>query len=178
MYQQTAWWITVLGVLMVAGAFVFVVLRSGERREHAPIQATAYRWRSRLFWLLVAAGVPIMGLTLTDLPYAAAARAGGEAVQVRATAYQWYWELSRSEVPAGRPVVFQVTGADVNHGFGLYDASMRLLAQTQAMPGYTNELVHVFERPGTYRILCLEYCGVAHHAMEAEITVLAAQEGA
>jgi cytochrome c oxidase subunit 2 len=171
MYQEAAWLTTLVGVLIVSGVFIFVALRSGERREYAPIRAVAYRWRSRLFWLLVAAGVPLMGFSLTGLPYTAAERLVGEAVQVQAVAYQWYWDLSRNRAQVGQPVVFHVTGADVNHGFGIYDESMRLLAQTQAMPGYTNKLVQVFERPGTYRILCLEYCGVAHHRMEAEFTI-------
>lgn len=27
--------------------------------------------------------------------------------------------------------------------------------------------------PGVYRVLCLEYCGIAHHEMKAEINVAA-----
>ena len=73
----------------------------------------------------------------------------------------------------GEPVEFRVTSADVNHGFGIYDESLRLLAQTQAMPGYTNRLRFTFQKPGKYRILCLEYCGLGHHEMPAEISVVA-----
>jgi heme/copper-type cytochrome/quinol oxidase subunit 2 len=50
------------------------------------------------------------------------------------------------------PVEFQVTSADVNHGFGIYDRSGRLLAQTQAMPGITNRLVYTFS--GAAPICC------------------------
>jgi len=77
-------------------------------------------------------------------------------------------------VEVGKPVVFKVTGADVNHGFGIYNEDLRLLGQTQAMPGYTNKLVYTFNKPGKYRILCLEYCGLAHHAMITELNVKAA----
>jgi cytochrome c oxidase subunit 2 len=94
---------------------------------------------------------------------------------IRAAGHQWRWELSKTEVVAGKPVEFHVTGADVNHGFGIYDPQLRLVAQTQAMPGYTNVLRHTFAQPGTYRILCLEYCGLAHHAMMSELTVLASE---
>ena len=76
-----------------------------------------------------------------------------------------YWDLDQSEVVAGEPVEFRVTSADVNHGFGVYDATGVLVAQTQAMPGYVNRLTHVFETPGTYQVLCLEYCGLVHHNM-------------
>jgi cytochrome c oxidase subunit 2 len=61
----------------------------------------------------------------------------------------------------------------VNHGFALYDPDMRIVAQTQAMPGYTNVLRYTFREPGVYRVLCLEYCGVGHHEMTAEIKVSA-----
>jgi cytochrome c oxidase subunit 2 len=59
----------------------------------------------------------------------------------------------------------------VNHGFALYDPEFRVVAETQAMPGYTNVLRYTFREPGTYQVLCLEYCGVAHHAMMAQIKV-------
>jgi cytochrome c oxidase subunit 2 len=83
----------------------------------------------------------------------------------------WQWEISQDHVEAGRPVDFQVTSADVNHGFGIYDPDMKIVAQTQAMPGVTNTLRHTFTREGTYRVMCLEYCGLAHHNMTAEFTV-------
>lgn len=90
---------------------------------------------------------------------------------VNVTSAQWHWELDRKKVALGKPVEFRVTSTDVNHGFGLYDQAGRLVAQTQAMPGYVNRLTHVFDAPGTYRVLCLEYCGLAHHEMVAEIIV-------
>ena len=65
----------------------------------------------------------------------------------------------------------RITAEDVNHGFAIYDPSMRIIAQAQAMPGYVNVLRHTFSEPGTYKILCLEYCGLSHHEMAAEFTV-------
>ena len=70
-------------------------------------------------------------------------------------------------------VVFELTSADVNHGFGVYDADGVLLFQVQVIPGDVQEIVHTFERPGTYEILCLEYCGAAHHLMRNTFEVTA-----
>jgi cytochrome c oxidase subunit II len=39
------------------------------------------------------------------------------------------------------------------------------------MPDYTNRLFYTFNVPGHYYVLCLEYCGVAHHAMNTEFDV-------
>ncbi len=75
------------------------------------------------------------------------------------------------ELPADRLVEFRVTSLDVNHGFAIYDQSNRLIAQTQAMPGYVNRLRWKFKEPGNYTILCLEYCGMAHQVMRASLTV-------
>lgn len=90
-------------------------------------------------------------------------------------AHQWYWQLSRKQVEAGVPVEFRVTSADVNHGFAIYAPDDRIVIQTQAMPGFTNKMLHTFRQPGTYRILCLEYCGLDHHGMMTEIKVVAAK---
>jgi cytochrome c oxidase subunit 2 len=61
----------------------------------------------------------------------------------------------------------------VNHGFALYDDQLHLLAQIQAMPGFTNKVRHRFTAPGKYKILCMEYCGLAHHGMVADFEVVA-----
>lgn len=75
------------------------------------------------------------------------------------------------ELPVNKLVEFRVTSLDVNHGFGIYDQSDNLIAQTQAMPGYVNRLRWKFKEPGNYNILCLEYCGMAHQVMRATLTV-------
>jgi cytochrome c oxidase subunit 2 len=100
------------------------------------------------------------------------------AVVIQASGHQWAWEMTPATVQAGQPVEIHVTGADVNHGFGVYDTNHRLVTQTQAMPGYTNVIRHTFSTPGTYRILCLEYCGLGHHTMVAQLVVTAAATGA
>ncbi len=175
--QETAWLITTVSIAALAAIFIWVIRGSRERTEYGAVQQSGYRWRKRLFLLLTAAGIPLMGATLVELPYAASASTGVDALHVNAMGYQWYWQISESKARVGQPVVFHVESADVNHGFGIYNEAMQLVAQTQAMPGYTNELVHVFNEPGTYQILCLEYCGVAHHVMKAEFQVLANNEG-
>ena len=71
----------------------------------------------------------------------------------------------------GDTVVFNVTAGDVNHGLGVYNDASVILGQTQAMPGYTNSLKLTFDEPGTYRFMCMEYCGLAHHAMVLPIEV-------
>jgi cytochrome c oxidase subunit II len=171
MIQSVAWQITLLFVLVLLALFVYVAVRARDKSDGAQVVQTAGRIRTALFWGLVVVFVPVIGYTLTDLPYSPPAAPGGSPQVIKAVGYQWRWELSAAEAQVGKPVAFHVTTADVNHGFGLYDPDLKLVAQTQAMPGYTNVLHHVFTRPGKYQVLCLEYCGLVHHGMMAEIAV-------
>lgn len=174
MYQQLAWQITVTLIAVLGLVFAFIVLNAGKWTEYAPLQKRAYRLRRGFFWALVLLLTPVLVYSMSELPYDSARRQHGTKPQViDAVGYQWYWTLSGNEVTVGRPVEFHVTSADINHGFGVYDEDMRLVGQTQAMPGYVNKLQMVFREPGTYKVLCMEYCGIAHHNMLAEIRAVA-----
>lgn len=166
-------------IAIVAAAFGFVVTRSGKREEYEPIQKKGYKIRNIYFIALFLVLAGALVITIQQLPYDKPAHAAEGAQVVKATGSQFVWELSTTQVQAGKLVEFQVMSADVNHGFGIYDDNMLLLAQTQAMPGYTNKLYHTFKEPGKYQILCMEYCGLAHHYMIGEIEVVAGNgEGA
>lgn len=178
MLHQSVWLISLALMGVLLAVFLFVYSQSHVREDdYTPLQKRAYRLRARLFWVLVLTMGPAMVYHLVDLPYdAARAHAGTGTTVIDAVGHQWYWKLSHDEVRVGEPVVFRVTSADVNHGFGIYDLDLKLVAQVQAMPGYTNNLLHTFDRAGTYRVLCMEYCGIVHHNMIAEIKVIEAQD--
>lgn len=177
MLHESVWLVSLVLMGLILAVFLFVFSQSHVREaDYTPLQKRAYRLRARLFWVLVVTMGPAMVYNLIDLPYGGArAHARTDASQViEAVGHQWRWELSRDEVRVGEPVLFRVTSADVNHGFGIYDTDLKLVAQAQAMPGYTNTMQHTFERTGTYRVLCMEYCGIVHHNMIAEIKVIEA----
>ena len=116
-----------------------------------------------------------MFATLGEWPIAGHAAAAPKAdVVIRATGHQFRWELDRDTVRAGELVEFELSSRDVNHGFAIYKDKKHMVAQTQAMPGYVNKLQVRFAEPGEYEVLCLEYCGIAHHGMRAVIKVVGA----
>lgn len=168
----------------VATVFVYVYLSSGaksSRKEGAKGLNNAQR-----FWfllLLTAALFIFASFTIPKSPYYLFEKESPSKV-VFVAARQYYWALSSKAIGPGNPgtgeaielktgelVEFRVTSLDVNHGFGIYDESNNLIAQTQAMPGYVNRLRWKFEKPGAYKVLCLEYCGIAHAVMRASFTV-------
>lgn len=168
--QLIAWTITLPLLLILSTIFLLVILRSRESADAAAIAKRGYAPRGKLLGLLLIAGALITLATLLPWPHGNA-KTGIDRV-VDATARQWSWSLSETTARVGEQVEFRVTSEDVNHGFALYDPNMQLVGQIQAMPGYTNRLRHRFELAGEYRILCLEYCGLAHHAMSASFTVM------
>ena len=169
-------------ITLVAGVLiVLVALVVASRQTPAPaeqVRTAVYRVRGRYFGLLVAAAAIGLGLTLRRTPYAGAATAS-PALTVTVDGMMWAWRVTAPAgaagadggliVPVGQPVRFEVGAVDVNHGFAVYRPDGSLLGQTQAMPGYRNQLTLVFPEPGTYRVLCLEYCGVGHHSMFTSI---------
>ncbi len=70
-------------------------------------------------------------------------------------------------VPAGKPVVFRMTSADVTHGFLIVGTN----ANTMLVPGYVSQFTTVFKQAGEYLIVCHEYCGLGHHLMAAKLVV-------
>lgn len=166
--QQIAW--TVSLTLMGIIPLLFLWVTMGASRPQPP--GNPFRMRGAVFWVTVITGLAITFATLSPWPMAAQYGAtNAPDVVIQATGHQWRWELSQDTLQVGQEVEFQVTSADVNHGFAIYRNKTQLLTQTQAMPGYVNRLRYTFTEPGEYEVLCLEYCGLAHHAMVAKIIV-------
>ena len=169
--NQTAWVIALSygAVTLVSIALAVWLWLTTWRPLRADREALAHRER---LWLITVA-VSLAGLlaaTLAFTPYDEEATAG-EAQVVEVSASQFFWQFTPPEVKAGAPVEFVLTSRDVNHNFALYDDD-KLLFQVQVVPEYTHRVPYTFERPGTYEVLCLEFCGVGHHKMVGEIRVV------
>ena len=162
---------TILAITLVLMAVVALVFWRVARSVNLEVgSSNAGSRRRTLFWVLVILGVIVTVGSLRQWPHAVSA--GADVVQVNATGELWSWEIDTRKVPVGKQVVFNLHTKDVNHGFGVYDPSGRLVVQMQAMPGYINKVAYVFDEPGQYRVLCLEFCGVGHHDMNDEFEVV------
>jgi cytochrome c oxidase subunit 2 len=71
-------------------------------------------------------------------------------------------------VPAGSTVTLYVTSADVIHGFEVAGTNVNAMV----IPGQVTRMTVEFEDPATYGIVCNEYCGAGHHAMEGRLEVV------
>ncbi len=174
--------ITTLLVSLAIIAVALFVSRSRLSTE-APAAATStiYRIRSVYFVVIIVAIFISLAFTLPMTPYPSKRGDEKPDVTVKATGEMWSWTLTPGSgatpagdnivLPVGKVVEFDVSSKDVNHNFAIYNSAGELIAQVQAMPDYTNRLFYTFNTPGHYYVLCLEYCGLAHHTMNSEFDV-------
>ena len=92
---------------------------------------------------------------------------GNYELYIRAEASPWRFYPDEVIVPIGSTVTFQVTSADVQHGFKLQDTNINFMV----LPGQVSTLTYTFDEPGEYPYICTEYCGVGHQNMYGVITV-------
>ena len=100
---------------------------------------------------------------------------GSEAIQVRVTGHQWWWEVQYPDslpqnwattaneihVPVGRPVVFELRSTDVIHSLW----APNLNGKRDLIPGDENSVWFQADSAGVYRGLCAEFCGHQHAKM-------------
>lgn len=175
--QDIVWAIALIGMGLVALGFIYVIYQAGKPADDAATRKAAHTSHVLRRWLFGALLIIFVGgsyATLHNFPIPPQHTTLGTAQVVEVEGQQWAWKINPGTVHASSPVEFRVTSTDVNHGFAIYAQDGRIVTQTQAMPGFTNKLVHTFDQPGIYKVMCLEYCGVGHAPMTAEISVVAA----
>lgn len=176
--QDAVWTIALVGIGLVGLGFIHVIHQAGKPADdeaRARSARTARRGQAALFALLLVIFVAGSWATLHPYPIPPQHAAGEAPTVVRVVGRMWSWDIEPATIPVRTPIEFRVTSADVNHGFAIYGPNGRILAQTQAMPGYTNKLLHTFTEPGSYTIQCLEYCGLGHAPMTATVEAVAAR---
>jgi len=103
------------------------------------------------------------------------------ATEVHVNARQWMFEIKYPDgrtaineirVPAGTPVKFILSAADVLHGFYLPDFRVKM----DMIPGRVTTLWVQPDRPGSYQIFCTVYCGTGHSNMLAQLIVMPPRE--
>jgi cytochrome c oxidase subunit II len=89
------------------------------------------------------------------------------AYEIFYVAKMWMFEPAEVYIPAGSEVDLYLTSQDVVHGFHIEKKGVNLMA----VPGGITRKTVRFDKPGIYRIVCHEYCGMGHQNMQSEIIV-------
>lgn len=179
----TLWWIMLSGatVILVGVCLLalipFLQARRGDTVSSRAPRDAVWLWGGGLAFPLVTLFALMLYAFAVD-PIDDAARTGAEPVKVEAVARQWVWTFvhpdapggpltteGRLHIPAGRPVEVAIASEDVIHSFWV----PRLAGKRDAIPGRTNTITILADRPGVYGALCAEFCGWGHAGMSFEV---------
>ena len=163
--------------VLVVAALLAAILRR-RRPEESPEDPARERRMQRVVILATGATVGVLAV-LTLVNHATGrqltARPPAEALQIRVTGRQWWWDVEYRDsiashwattaneihVPVGRPVVVELRSADVNHSFWVPNLGVK----RDLIPGEETSIWFRADTAGVYRGQCAEFCGHQHANM-------------
>lgn len=162
--QTLAYTLYALAMIAVVGWFGLRVTRSG----------AGGGVKSALFYafagFLVVCGVSLHIITYNTIPWAPldlkrATITPDRTFDIAVAQHKFALPSPKLQASCGEKVLFNVTSEDLTYGFGLFRQDHSMVFQMQVLPGHKNDILWVFDRPGTYTIRSTEYSGPAGAAM-------------
>lgn len=92
---------------------------------------------------------------------------GEDRYEVVLLAFAWAFQPNEIRIPAGSEVTFIATSNDVIHGVHVEGSRVNMML----IPGQVSRNTYRFDEPGTYDMICHEFCGSGHHIMAGEVIV-------
>ena len=94
----------------------------------------------------------------------------GEDVYIAGQRFNWMGTPVVLE--AGTEYNIHLSSLDVQHGFSIRpEAALSKHTNLQVLPGYEWVMPMTFDEPGTYHIICNEFCGQGHRTMHGRLVV-------
>ncbi len=190
---EVAWlWWLMLGVCTTVFLLVVGAVLAALRHSHVHADRGQARGERRArFAVGAAVGVTVIvlvGLLVASIVTGRAIQAIDQrnAVALRITGYQWWWDVEYEDavparhvrtanelhLPVGRPARIALVSTDVIHSFW----APNLAGKIDLVPGRTNVLWLRADRAGVFRAQCAEFCGVQHAHMALDIVVQPPEE--
>lgn len=175
--------ITVIGIVMMIAAAVMLLKYKASSPEQVGTAKKLSTVQS-IAWVLIPASV-----FMADDFFLAAngwtvwndyRRVPENAMEVKVTAYQWYFEFEYEDgtttdslvMPHNQPVVLRMTSEDVIHNFGLPAYRVK----EDVMPG---RITYIYLNPVDLKdtfVQCAEFCGNDHSVMTTPVRVVPQEE--
>ena len=92
---------------------------------------------------------------------------GGNHYEVHVVAKMWSFDPAEINLPPGADVDLYLSAKDVMHGLYIERTDVNLMA----IPGSVNAARVTFRQPGTYAMVCHEYCGTGHQNMAGRFVI-------
>lgn len=116
---------------------------------------------------LVRCLTPPLAILILCLALPIARAQPGEVREFAVTAKKYAFEPSTFEVTEGDRVRLLVTATDTDHGIEI----KKLDVDELTVEDETTTVEFVASKPGTFTIICAEYCGKGHKTMKATLVV-------
>lgn len=179
--------------LLVEGLLIFALVNYRRRSDDEMPEQVHGNNRLELGWT-VGSGLLVLVLFFFTLGFYQLPRAIPEdqaPLTIEVTGRMWQWEYRYPDsdvlvvqngpaddmfeglnVPAGRPVVLEITSADVQHSFWVPE----LAGKVDAIPGRVQRMWFQVDDPREYIGQCAEYCGTVHYNMLLRVNVMPEDE--
>lgn len=175
--------LAVIVFLLVQGALIYTVIRFRARPGAPDPKPIHGHTTLEIGWTLA----PAFIISLIAIPtvreiWQEALAEPENPVVVDVIGHQWWWEFNypalgvrtanELHLPQGRPVVLNMTSADVIHSFW----APGLAGKRDVMMGRTTRLSFTPDSTGEYMGQCAEFCGESHANMRLKVMVDAAED--
>lgn len=170
------YWISVIFFALIIGLMTWFVVRYRRRRPHDTAQpAPAHSTSLEITWTAIPVIVSVLLFVIGFKSYMNMVTPPRGAYEIAVTGQKWNWLFTypnghtsnELHVPVDRPVLLTMTSEDVIHS--LWIPAFRV--KMDVVPGRYNRTWFEAHTPGTYPLLCTEYCGVGHADMLTTVTV-------
>lgn len=160
---------------LVVSLMVLFVIRYRRRPGVRPQKSPSHHTALEIVWTVIPLGIVAVIFYQSFVAYMDMQTAPPGCYEIRVSARQWKWQFiypnghvdENLHVPVDEPVKLIMTSEDVIHG--LYIPAFRV--KMDLVPGrYTSTWFRAV-RPGTYELLCTEFCGDDHSNMLAAVVV-------
>ncbi len=196
----TTCYVTFAIFLVVGGVLAYATIRFKERgRDPAKAEPPSQSHGNPLVEIgLIAASVLLLVIIAVPtfraiwFAYDIPVEQKGEAYQIVATGYQWWWRFeypgamvklaptgemplataNELVIPAGRPVHIELRTTDVIHSFWV----PKLAGKVDMIPNRANHIWLQADQPGYFYGQCAQFCGVSHAVMRFRVIALDEKE--
>lgn len=168
--------------VFVEGLLIYALVRFRRRSDDEMPEQVHGDMRLELSWTIGSAVLVLILFFFTLGFYQQDRSLPDGAYTVQVTGRTWAWDFGYEDtgvtttetlnVPAGQPVLLEISSEDVQHSFWVPE----IAGKVDAIPGRTQLMWFRVDEPGTYVGQCAEYCGLSHAEMLITVNVLPQEE--
>ena len=182
MAAEVDWlFLAVIGLTVFFTTLIFVLivvfaLKYRRRPGHRATQFPTNNWLE-VIWTVIPTVIVLGIFAWSSVLYTRLNTVPKGAMRIDVVGKQWMWklqhpagrrEINELHVPTGVPIELVMTSEDTIHSFYLPAARVK----HDVLPGRYTSIWFQASTPGTYRLLCAEYCGTDHSLMGGKLVVM------